>query len=94
MSTENITLLVFAAILCCLNLLFGPLAEGIAKLFARFGRDPRQAVQAEDATRTAAANKGRAEKRTPPGPGGSPPVALPSHGASRSLGEAQMSKYR
>jgi hypothetical protein len=93
MSTENITLLVFAAILCCLNLLFGPLAEGIARLFARFSGEPR-AVQAEDASRTAAPNKERAEKRSPPGPGGPPPVALPSHGASRSLGEAQMSKYR
>jgi hypothetical protein len=39
MSIENVALLVFAAILCCLNLAFGPLAETIAKAFARISSD-------------------------------------------------------
>jgi hypothetical protein len=42
MSKENIYLLILTTLLCALNLLFGPLAAGIARLFGRAPRDLRR----------------------------------------------------
>jgi hypothetical protein len=42
MSNENITLLILAILLCSLNLVFGPLGAGIARLIARASRPSRR----------------------------------------------------
>jgi hypothetical protein len=101
MSIENITLLAVAAILCLLNLGFGPLAEKIANFFARISRDPSPApdasgryVRANRAGQaTGPANRERAERQSPPGPDDAPPASRTTR-TSRAIGDAQMSKYR
>ncbi len=63
MSTENVTLLLLGGLLCCVNLLFGPVAAGgIAKVFARVSRKSQMP------------GKQRAEKRSLPGPSEIPPA--------------------
>jgi hypothetical protein len=101
MSTENVTLLVFAAILCCLNLAFGPLAAGIAKVFGRFGRESNPADRADSASGPAGMPyREKAERHSPPG---SDHVQFSSHAGCgctvktshpAAVGEAQISKYR
>jgi hypothetical protein len=73
MSKENVVLLGLAVLLCCLNFVFGPLAQSIARFFSRVSRAP------------ATQDKGKAGERAPSGPGGLPPAvgeAAVSRGAS------------
>jgi hypothetical protein len=62
MSKENVYLLILTTLLCGLNLLFGPLAAGIARLFGRSPRDFRRM------------EKDGAGGQPPSGPGSSPPA--------------------
>jgi hypothetical protein len=57
MAKENLILLILAAVLCCLNLYFGPLAgKSLASLFARMS-SARRSPQRK-----------RAGRHPPPGP--------------------------
>jgi hypothetical protein len=62
MSKENMFLLVFGAVLCCLNLAFGPLAVAIARFFGLLSRD------------SSPPDARRAEELLPHGPDGAPPA--------------------
>jgi|SRR5579859_371875 len=105
MSTENITLLIVASILCGSNLVFAPLAAGMAKLFARFSGRSSPLDFSHRRDDAGMPYRKNAETDSPPGEDDAQPSSDGERGSANDhrtshtrctlkTEEAQMSKYK